>query len=227
MIVTLYLKLSIRPPFAILESMQESEKINAIKKWLGPGSINIFGRPFSGKDTQGRQLATLLDGSLLGGGDILRSDNIPAHIKQIVSDGILIPSEDYVKIVLPNLSHERLAGHPIILSSVGRWIGEESSVIEATQTAGHPLMAVINLNIDESVTKLRWQLALSLGDRGNRHDDINNTIDVRLAEYKNKTEPVLDAYSKLGLLIDINGNQPAQNVTQSIIAKLYDFISSN
>lgn len=225
MIITFF-KLSKRPPFAILDSMQESEKINAIKKWLGPGSINIFGRPFSGKDTQGRQLATLLGGNLLGGGDILRSDNIPDHIKQIMRDGKLIPSEDYVKIVLPNLSNERLAGHPIVLSSVGRWIGEESSVIEATKTAGHPLMAVINLDIDESVTKSRWQLALSLGDRGNRHDDINNTIDVRLAEYKNKTEPVLDAYKNLGLLIDVDGDQPAQKVTHAIINKLYDYLSA-
>lgn len=208
------------------KSMQESEKINAIKKWLGPGSINIFGRPFSGKDTQGRRLATLLEGNLLGGGDILRSDNIPPHIKQIISEGKLIPSEDYIKIVLPNLSHERLADHPLILSSVGRWIGEEASVIEATKAAGHTLMTVINLNLDEQAVKSRWQASLSSGDRGNRGDDKDDTIDIRLAEYKNKTEPVLEAYNKLGLLIDIDGSQPPEEVTQSIIDKLFDFINS-
>jgi len=211
--------------FAILDSMQEQEKIEAIQKWLGSGSINIFGRPFAGKDTQGKQIATLLDGSLLGGGDILRSENIPTHVKQIMSEGKLIPSEDYIKLVLPNLSHKSLSGRPIILSSVGRWIGEETSVMEACRLSGHPLMAVIHLNIGEDTVKSRWQVAVSLRDRGNRHDDVNPTIDIRLAEYKNKTEPVLDAYNKLGLLIDIDGNQPAQNVTKDIITKLYDFIS--
>ena len=27
------------------------EKITVIKQWLGTGSINVFGLPFSGKDT--------------------------------------------------------------------------------------------------------------------------------------------------------------------------------
>ena len=205
--------------------MQESKKIEAIQKWLGQGSINIFGRPFAGKDTQGRQLAVLLGGNLIGGGDILRSDNIPTDIKQVMRTGELIPSKDYINLVLPNLSHKRLAEQPVILSSVGRWIGEETSVMEACRISGHPLRAVIHLNIDEDTVKSRWQIAISLKDRGNRHDDVNPTIDIRLAEYKNKTEPVLAVYKKLGLLIDIDGNQPAQKVTNEIISKLYDFIS--
>ena len=211
-------------PFAILESMQETEKLNAIKKWLGAGSINIFGRPFAGKDTQGQRLATLLGGTLIGGGEILRSDDMPIHIQQAMRTGMLIPSEDYIKIVLPNLSHKRLVGHPIILSSVGRWIGEESSVIKVTQASGHPIMAVINLGINEDVARLRWQLARPIGDRGRRHDDAGELLEIRLREFKNKTEPVLQAYRGLRLLIDIDGDQPAQAVTQSIITKLCDFI---
>jgi len=41
------------------------EKIVAIKKWLGTGSINIFGLPMSGKDTMGIRLAEALGGKFL------------------------------------------------------------------------------------------------------------------------------------------------------------------
>jgi adenylate kinase len=204
--------------------MQESEKINTIKKWLGSGSINIFGRPFSGKDTQGRQLATLLGGTLIGGGEILRSDDMPIHIQQTMRTGMLIPSEDYIKIVLQNLSHRQLVGRPLILSSVGRWIGEESSVIKVTQASGHPIMAVIDLVIDEDIVRSRWQLARPIDDRGRRHDDAGELLEIRLREFKNKTEPVLEAYRKLGLVIEVDGSQTTEEVAQIIIAKLYDFV---
>ena len=36
-------------------------KIAKIKTWLGTGSINIFGLPMSGKDTQGIKLAEALN----------------------------------------------------------------------------------------------------------------------------------------------------------------------
>lgn len=204
--------------------MQESEKINTIKKWLGSGSINIFGRPFAGKDTQGQRLAMLLDGTLIGGGEILRSDTRTKHIKKAMHTGMLIPSREYVKIVLPNLSHTDLASRPIILSSVGRWIGEESSVIKVTQASGHPIMAVIDLAIDEDVARLRWQLARPIGDRGRRHDDAGEILEIRLREFKNKTEPVLEVYRKLGLVIEVDGSQTTEEVAQIIIEKLYDFV---
>ena len=48
------------------------ENIERIKSWLGSGSINIFGMPFSGKDTVGTRLADVLDGKFLSSGAILR-----------------------------------------------------------------------------------------------------------------------------------------------------------
>ena len=50
------------------------EKIEAIRKWLGTGSINIFGFPMSGKDTQGVKLAEVLGGKLLSSGIIIRAN---------------------------------------------------------------------------------------------------------------------------------------------------------
>ena len=49
------------------------EKIATIKQWLGTGSINIFGLPMSGKDTQGIKLAEALNGKFLSSGMIIRA----------------------------------------------------------------------------------------------------------------------------------------------------------
>lgn len=195
-----------------------------VKSWLGTGSINLFGRPFAGKDTQGRILADLFDGVLLGGGDILRNSVIPERSKQALSRGELIPIEDYISIVLPYLSKDEFKDKPLILSSVGRWHGEEPGVMGATESSGHQIKAVIYLNQPESASWERWrkdQETKSKGDRGNRTDDYENILPTRFAEFTNKTGPVLDYYrQQTDLFIEVNSDQHAVQVTADILRAL-------
>lgn len=199
---------------------------NGIESWLEAGSINIFGRPFAGKDTQGNILAETFGATLLGGGDILRNSEIPERAKEALHRGELIPSEDYVDIVLPYLSKEEFAGKPLILSSVGRWTGEEEGVIAALEAAGHPLKAVVYLDLPEDIVHQRWRALEIHDDRGGRADDTEEVLDRRLQEFREKTLPVLESYKKLGLLITVNGNQPAEIVSAEILTKLADFTTS-
>lgn len=191
-----------------------------IRNWLGTGSINIFGRPFAGKDTQGKFLAKTFGGVLLGGGDILRNSQIPIHVDAALKRGDLVPTDDYVNIVLPYLAREEFTDQPLILSSVGRWIGEEQGVIEALRESSHELKAVIYLDLPETVVLERWQALEHHDNRGGRHDDTEEVLEKRLGEYRTKTLPVLDEYEKLGLLIKIDGNQPPDKVSQDIIEAL-------
>lgn len=201
--------------------MEKSEKIQTIKTWLGSGSINIFGRPFSGKDTQGRMLEARLGGALLGGGDILRSSTIPDSIKSAMRTGKLISSKDYVKIVLPYLMKDEFKDIPLILSSVGRWTGEEVGVIEATNASKHLLKVVIYLELDEDKVRNRWVQVQGNGDRGFRHDDTKEILEIRLNEFKNKTIPVIKHYRQLGILLSVNGDATTQDISDAIIEKLY------
>src|SRR6202012_3324667 len=118
-------------------------QLTAIRDWLGQGSITIFGMPFAGSVTQGQVLSDLLEGELLGGGKILRGSVIPPHVKEIMEAGGLIPIEDYLQIVPPYLSKSEFQGKPLVLSSVGRWDGEQHGVLQATEVSGHPLKAVV------------------------------------------------------------------------------------
>lgn len=195
-------------------------EMQQLKGWLGAGSINIFGRPFAGKDTQGKILAELFDGVLMGGGDILRGSIIPDHVKAVMHAGQLIPTNDYIEIVLPYLQQDEFKDKPLILSSVGRWDGEEKGVLKATMEAGHELRAVIYLDLDEDTVRKRWQAKEDSGARGARHDDSFEVLDTRLQEFREKTLPVINHYRDLGLLIEIDGNQAIDEITSQIMTVL-------
>lgn len=197
------------------------DKIAAIKAWLGTGSLNIFGLPMSGKDTQGLMLAKSLDAKLLSSGIIIRAKEAETH-KNLTGHGALIPTNVFYEWVLPYLSRKDIANKPLVLSSVGRWSGEEDAVMSAASAAGHEIKAVILLNISEADVESRWFAAKSLGDRGDRRDDQDiETFRTRLEEFRTKTLPVLQHYKALGLLVSINGDQSRDAVFAEIIDSLY------
>lgn len=197
--------------------------IDDISEWLGSGSINIFGLPFSGKDTHGHELAAFFEAPLIGGGDILRSDIGPSHIKKHIASGRLAPSQEYLDIVLPFLSQEKFDGKPLILSAVGRWHGEEESIMEAAKQSGHPIKAVLHLDITKAEAVKRWHVA-----ERNREDDADEAIvERRFREFKAKTIPVIDFYRSHGLIVDVDGMPPQAVVTEDIIRKLHALTTKN
>jgi len=196
-----------------------------LKTWLGSGSVNIFGTPWAGKDTQGKRLAEFFDAPLIGGGDIIRSGN-DEGLKAAIAGGKLAPTDAYLATVTPYLSRAEFAGKPIILSSVGRWIGEEQVIMNAAIRSGHPQKAVVFLDLPEAEIHKRWQAAQELKDRGEREDDTFEALAVRLDEFRNKTKPVIDYYRDQGLLVDIDGAQTPDEVTDSIFSALLERATS-
>ena len=197
------------------------DKITAIKEWLGTGSINLFGLPMSGKDTQGIRLAESLGGKFLSSGMIIRA--MEKQTKQHFSDqGILAPTNIFYEWVLPYFERPDLSQYPLILSSIGRWHGEEDRVMSAAADAGHETKAVIVLNVSEADVAKRFEAAKVLNDRGDRADDKNTQIfQTRIKEFRIKTAPVLQYYMSKGLLIEVNGDQTREKVFHEIIDKLY------
>jgi len=200
--------------------------IQTISNWLGTGSINVFGRPFAGKDTVCKKLADKFDGIVLGGGDIFRNTVIPEHVKRIIEAGNLAPTQDFIDIVVPYLSKQEFEDSPLILSSVGRWIGEEGGVLRAARESGHPLRAIIYLDISDTAAHNRLTRSLSSGDRA-RVDDHPEILEKRFKEFTTKTLPVIDEYEKLGLLIRIDGMQSPEVVFQTIVDELANRASAS
>lgn len=202
------------------DQLLSPEHLALIKSWLGSGSINIFGLPFAGKDTHGSTLATLFDAPLLGGGDILRNSIIPPDVKADLDAGKLISTDQYLRIVTPYLSKPEFDGRPLILSSVGRWIGEEQGVLQATEASAHPIKAVIYLHAAEELVFKRWEMSQEIGDRGSRADDAAHVLATRIQEFNEKTLPVIEVYRQKGLLIEVNSDAEKREVIENILGRL-------
>ena len=205
------------------------EKLLTIKKWLGTGSINIFGLPMSGKDTVGTRLAEALGAEFLSSGSIIRK--MEAETASAYSEtGELIPSDVFYDWVLPYFYHRDLVDKPLVLSSVGRWSGEEMPVMEAAEKSGHPLRTVVLMELSEEEVLKRWQEAHDAGHRVGaateiRKDDADiEVFRSRIAEFHEKTEPVLRHYEELGLLIRVDADGTRDEVFERVVEAILETI---
>ena len=97
--------------------------------------------------------------------------------------------------------------------------------MEAARASGHEIKAVIMLDLTEEEVKKRFRVAKELNDRGGRADDANMEVfETRLAEFREKTMPVLNHYDELKMLIKVPANQSRDEVYDTVIDKLIEFI---
>ena len=209
-----------------MEKMNLNEKLEKIKSWLGTGSLNIFGLPMSGKDTVGMRLAEDLQAKFLSSGIIIRAYEAEQN-EDMTGSGKLIPTNTFYDIILPHFSREELRNDSLVLSSVGRWSGEEDKIMEAAKAGGHEIKAVVMLDLTEEEVKNRFETAKELNDRGERADDANiEVFETRLAEFREKTMPVLNHYDELKMLVKVPAIGSRDEVYANVIDRLVEFIDS-
>ena len=207
-----------------MEEQNLIDKLARIKSWLGTGSLNVFGLPMSGKDTVGERLAKDLDAKFLSSGIIIRAFEAEQN-QNMTGSGQLIPTNIFYDIILPYFSREEMKNDSLILSSVGRWAGEEDKIMEAAKNGGHEIKAVVLLDLTEADVKNRFEAAKELNDRGGRADDASIEIfETRIREFNEKTLPVLNHYDELKLLIRVPADGSRDEVYSSVIDKLVEFI---
>lgn len=203
------------------------EKLKAIKDWLGTGSINVFGLPMSGKDTVGVRLAESLGARFLSSGMIIRAMEKEQN-NHLTDGGELLPTDLFYDWVLPYFKRSDLADVPLVLSSVGRWSGEETEVMSAAEDAGHPIKAAILLNVSEADVLERWNTVKELGKRDLTHtfeartdDKTEETFKTRIHEFNTKTIPVLKTYQQKGLLLQVKATADRDTVFSLVVDALY------
>lgn len=207
-----------------MEEQNLIDKLAKIKAWLGTGSLNVFGLPMSGKDTVGERLAKDLGAKFLSSGIIIRAFEAEQN-QNMTGSGQLIPTNTFYDIILPYFSREEMKNDSLILSSVGRWAGEEDKIMEAAKNGGHEIKAVVLLDLTETDVKNRFEAAKELNDRGERADDASLEIfETRIREFNEKTVPVLNHYDELKLLIRVPADGSRDEVYSSVIDKLVEFI---
>ena len=203
------------------------QKLLTIKQWLGTGSINIFGLPMSGKDTVGVRLAESIGGKFISSGLIIRSNEATTN-RSYTEKGELTPTDIFYDWVLPYFDREDLKGFPLVLSSIGRWFGEEDTVMDRAKTSGHEIKLAVVLNVSEADVTNRWETVATLKDRGMRKDDESPEVfQKRLKEFREKTLPVLLHYRSLGKLIEVRADMDREAVFNELVNQIYNYIEKN
>jgi adenylate kinase len=86
---------------------------------------------------------------------------------------------------------------------------------------GLAAQAAIFLSADEA--ELIRRVLHRAAEEG-RKDDTEEVIRQRLATYQSETAPVIDHYRDRGMLIEVDGMQPIEKVTEDIVAKLAEML---
>lgn len=82
---------------------------------------------------------------------------------------------------------------------------------------GRPLERVLELVVDDDVVVERL---LKRAEVEGRVDDTEEVVRERMAIYHRETKPLSDAYREHGLLVEVEGDGPIDEVTARLVAAL-------
>ena len=179
--------------------------------------------PGAGKGTQAEKLAAHYGIAHLSSGDLLRKEvaegtEIGRAAAAYLERGDLVPDD----LVIAMLLRAGAGGQPgtaatSSTASRGSLPQAEEAYRMAQQTEGIELQAVIHLQVGRD--ELRRRL-MARAEQEGRGDDNEATIAHRLDVYESETRPLLAFYAGRGLLVDIDGEQPVDQVFADIVAAI-------
>lgn len=185
----------------------------------GPQGLRllILGAPGCGKGTQAAALASRLRLPAISTGEMLREavaegSDFGERISGLLASGELVDDATMREVV-----HRRLAkrdtAEGFMLDGYPRTLAQAHDLDEILAASGEALDSAVQIEVPEDELVRR---ALARG----REDDREDVVRRRLAVYHEKTEPVVGYYRKRGLLVEVNGDEAVESVTEAILAAL-------
>lgn len=206
-------------------------------------NIILLGAPGAGKGTQATKIADKYGMPHISTGDIFRENiknktEIGMLAKSYTDKGQLVPDEVTCKIVEERLAREDCKEKGYLLDGFPRTIKQAEALDGFAK-----IDAVININIDFSllmnrlcgrrvckecgesyhVSTLNGRTTCSRcgGELYQRKDDNPETVQSRLAVYTEQTAPLIDYYTKKGIILNFTGtDDPPQVLFDEIAAEL-------
>ena len=181
----------------------------------------IVGPPGAGKGTQAARIAERFGIPTISTGDIFRKNiaeqtELGKQVKAIVDGGDYVPDSLTNALVTDRLN-EADADGGFLLDGYPRTPDQVEFLNELLASHGHSLDAVIRLVADqEEVVRRLRQRAVEQG----RVDDSEEAIRHRQEVYQRETAPLLEMFREHGLLVEVDGLGPIDDVTERIFAAL-------
>ncbi|MBX4187610.1 MAG: nucleoside monophosphate kinase [Candidatus Doudnabacteria bacterium] len=179
----------------------------------------LIGPPGSGKGTQGKLLAPILNYNYLSLGQTLRDyakgkEDEAKQVKKLINAGKIIPDA-----MISVISHSAIKILPkaegLILDGFPRDIDQTNILDELISK--YKVERVKAVFIDVPKAKVLERL---LHRKDSRTDDNAEVIETRFKEYDEKTHPILEYFDRQHKLIKIHGDQSIEQVHAEILKKL-------
>lgn len=175
--------------------------------------------PGAGKGTQAIRLAAFYKVDHISSGELFRAEvaegtAIGRIARAYLKRGDLVP-DDLVMQMLAGPVVRAAQGGGYVLDGFPRTLRQaEEAYAWAKQVDGVELQAVVHLLVSRE--ELLRRLIARSHEEG-RSDDTIETIEHRLDVYDSETEPLIEYYAGRGLVVDINGEQPVEQVFEEIV----------
>lgn len=206
--------------------------------------IIMLGAPGAGKGTQAKMIADKYSVPHISTGDIFRANikegtELGKEAKTYMDKGLLVPDELTVKILLDRVAKDDCK-NGYVLDGFPRTIPQAEVLDKALAELGDAIDYAIDVNVpDENiVNRMSGRRAcLACGatyhivhippkaegvcDRCGkelvlRDDDKPETVKKRLGVYHDQTQPLIDFYTKKGILKTVDGTVDMQDVFTAI-----------
>ena len=180
----------------------------------------LIGAPGSGKGTQSMTLATFYGIEHISSGEVLRREAragtpLGREVAAFQRRGDLVPDQIVFNLLIPVVAAAAARGG-YILDGFPRTLPQALQAADIGRELDFTLDAAVYLNVPEPVL-LRRLLARK------RPDDSAEVIKHRLEVFVETTSPLIAYYQQQrGILVEVDGDQPAEAVTAEIQARLAD-----
>ncbi|WP_454777835.1 adenylate kinase [Georgenia muralis] len=181
----------------------------------------LLGPPGAGKGTQAARISERLGVPAVSTGDIFRANvagqtELGRRAQRYMDAGEYVPDEVTNAMVRDRLAQSD-AADGFLLDGYPRTDDQVVELDAMLADAGQGLDAVVELtaDTDEVVTRL-----LGRAQEQGRADDTEVVIRRRLEVYAEQTQPLADVYAGRGLLVQVDGIGPIDEVTERIMTAL-------
>ena len=207
--------------------------------------IVMLGAPGAGKGTQAKMISEKYGIPHISTGDIFRANikentDLGKKAKEYMDKGLLVPDELVVDLVVDRLAQDD-AKKGYVLDGFPRTIPQAEALDEALAKIGEKLDYAIDVDVpDENIinrmsgrraciscggtyhikynpTKKEGICDACGGELILRDDDKPETVTKRLNVYHEQTQPLIDYYTKAGILKEVDGTVDLDAVFEAIV----------
>ncbi len=217
-----------------------------------PGArLVMLGKQGAGKGTQCVLLSRHYVVPHISTGDMFRASvrsgtQLGNKVQSYIDEGNLIPDDLVISVISERLSHPDTAGRGFVLDGFPRTVPQADRLNEIVKP--HKLDLVVNITVPtdlvlerlatrmvcvdcqtnyspQQTPKVQGVCDVCGGEVIHRKDDNEEAIRRRLNLYDTQTRPLIDYYQERGILLEVDGVGPVDDVTLRLIQSVDEFLS--